>query len=360
VSVASIAGERYRVERRLGEGGMATVLLAHDTELDRRVAVKLLAERFADDEEVRRRFLREGRLAARLTHPNVVGVFDAGEQGGRPYIVMEHVDGETLADVVRRRGRLDPAEAVRIALQACAGLEHAHAHGLVHRDVKPQNLLLTRDGTVKVADFGIARAADGTQVTAVGTILGTAAYLAPEQATGGDVGPAADVYALGAVLYELLAGRPPFRDDSLEALAARHGGAGAPPDPLPDDVPPRLEDAVMRALARLPEYRPPTAGAFAADLRAALGEEPTQAVERRAAAVEWPTEVIRTRTRPRARWPLAVVVAATLATLALAAALATGGGDDPAPPPQVEPVPPAQTPEEQARNLAEWLRENSG
>jgi serine/threonine protein kinase len=184
MSGEAVAHGRYRLERPLGHGGMASVYLALDTELDRPVAVKLLAENLSGDESFRVRFVREARLAAGLSHPNVVGVYDAGEEDGRPYIVMELVEGETLADVLARRKRLPPDVAVGLALQACAGLERAHAAGLVHRDVKPQNLLVRRDGTLKVADFGIARAAEATALTQVGTVLGTAAYLSPEQLAG--------------------------------------------------------------------------------------------------------------------------------------------------------------------------------
>ena len=204
---------------------MAVVYLARDIELDRAVAVKLLAENLAGDPSFEKRFVREARLAARLSHPNVVSVYDAGEDGGRPYIVMEYVEGETLADLLARRGRIPPDEARGLALQAANGLAHAHAAGLVHRDVKPQNLILRGDGTLKIADFGIARAAEATALTQAGTVLGTAAYLSPEQALGEEVGPAADVYSLGAVLYELLTGRPPFEleslDDSLPPWAGR-------------------------------------------------------------------------------------------------------------------------------------------
>ena len=185
MSEPNVAGGRYRLGRPLGHGGMATVYLGRDSELDRPVAVKVLAENLAGDAVFRERFLREARLAARLSHPNVVSVYDAGEDAdGRLYIVMECVEGETLADVLRERGRLPAAEAVGLALQACRGLAHAHAAGLVHRDVKPQNLLLREDGTLKIADFGIARAAETTALTQVGTVLGTAAYLSPEQALG--------------------------------------------------------------------------------------------------------------------------------------------------------------------------------
>jgi len=216
---------------------MASVYLGRDGELERRVAVKLLAASVGRDDELRRRFARESRLAARLSHPNVVAVFDAGEDGGRPYIVMEYVEGETLADVLRRRGALPTEEAAEIAGQVAAGLAHAHAQGLVHRDVKPQNLLVSGDGRVKIADFGVARGDDLSQLTQAGTVLGTAAYLSPEQAAGSSVGPASDVYSLGAVLYELLTGRTPYRFDSLADLAA-------PRNPPP--APPALADVVAR------------------------------------------------------------------------------------------------------------------
>lgn len=368
MSVASVSGGRYRIRRRLGEGGMASVHLAHDRELARLVAVKVLAEHVAGDLEVRTRFLREGRLAARLSHPNVVAVYDAGEEDGRPYLVMEHVDGETLADLLRRRGRLAWPEAVGLVLQACAGLEHAHAAGLVHRDVKPQNLLVTRSGALKVADFGIARADGSTQLTEAGTILGTAAYLAPEQATGESAGPAADVYSLGAVLYELLAGRPPFEDETLDALLLRHqAGPAAPPRPLERDVPPALEEVVMRALARLPEYRPPSAAALARELRAASGEPATDELHApsgsAAPAAPSTTEVLRPRRTVRRLWALATIAAASLAAFLFAVALVRGSGSEappPAAPGQVEPVPRADSPEEQARGLADWIRRHSG
>ena len=218
MSETIVQGGRYRLEHPLGHGGMATVYLAHDEELGRPVAIKLLAERLAGDPDFRTRFLREARLAARLSHPNIVTVYDAGEaEDGRPYIVMEYVPGTTFAEL----GQIAPSEAVELAIQASRGLAHAHAAGLVHRDVKPQNLLLREDGTVKVADFGIARAAETTALTQVGTVLGTAAYLSPEQALGEQVTAAAYIYSLGAVLYELLTGRPPYEFDSLADLATK-------------------------------------------------------------------------------------------------------------------------------------------
>ena len=231
--------DRYRVERPLGRGGMARVDLARDVELDRLVAVKVLADDLAGDAELRERFVREGRLAARLAHPNVVGVLDAGEVDGLPFIVMEYVDGETLADVVRREGALPWDRAVGLAVQALDGLEHAHAAGLVHRDVKPGNLLLRRDGQLKIGDFGIARAVELSGLTEAGTILGTAAYLAPEQARGEEVGSPADVYGLAAVLYELLTGRPPRQVASLGELVDAIQSPIPPVRDLAPDVPER-------------------------------------------------------------------------------------------------------------------------
>jgi serine/threonine protein kinase len=350
---------------------MALVLLAHDDELDRSVAIKLLGEHLARDPSFRTRFLREARLAAALAHPNVVQVFDAGEDGGRPYIVMEHVEGETLAEVLARRGRLPPDEVLTLALQACRGLQHAHDAGLVHRDVKPQNLLLRADGTLKLVDFGIARAAEETRLTQAGTILGTAAYLSPEQAAGEEVTAVADVYSLGVVLYELLTGRTPYTFETLAELA--HEQEVQPIEPiavLAPDVPEALEDVVMRCLARNPSYRPGSAAELAAQLRAALPGD-------RATAETAPLEVAPTRgqtagrlrlgrgsgsdpgLRPsRAAWVSAGLVLLTAALLGLAA-LAADGDDPPPTPPGVEPVPRGDTAAEQARNLAAWLRENS-
>jgi eukaryotic-like serine/threonine-protein kinase len=218
-TLPALLAERYRIERRLGLGGMAVVHLARDTLLDRPVAVKLLADRYGGDEELRERFLREGRFAARLSHPHVVGVFDTGEAEGQPYLVLEYVEGASLAEELARRGRFPVTEVVELGRQACAGLAHAHAAGLVHRDVKPQNLLLRSDGVLKVADFGIARATDGgATLTQAGTLLGTASYMAPEVAEGAPATAAADVYSLGAVLYELLTGVPPRQVETLADL----------------------------------------------------------------------------------------------------------------------------------------------
>ena len=282
---------RYIIERTLGRGGMATVYLARDGELDRLVALKVLSPHLAEEESFRARFLREARLTARLVHANVVQVYDVGEDERGPFIVMEYVEGETLAAELGRRRTFAPEEAVGLALQLCAGLEAAHAAGLVHRDIKPRNVLLRRDGVAKIVDFGIARAIDTTLHTEQGAILGTAAYLAPEQARGEPVTAAADLYALGIVLYELLTGRRPFAAETLPALVLeREQGLIVPPRARAAAIPPTLEDAVMHCLERRPEARPASAAALAEELSTAVSsasnEQALQSLSTR------PTEVL--------------------------------------------------------------------
>ena len=265
--------DRYRLERRLGVGGMATVQLAFDTRLERNVAVKLLAEHLADDSSFVSRFKREALAAARLVHPNVVQVFDFGldDESHRNFIVMEYVDGQSCAEILRERGTLPADEAVEILAQSCRGLAYAHRHEVVHRDVKPGNLLRSRDGMVKLADFGIAKAAEQSDITKVGSVLGTAAYLAPEQARGEPAGPASDMYALGVVAYQLLAGRLPYEAASLTDLA-RLQEAGPPPrlDEVTPDVSPALAAAVARALHRDPDQRYADASEMETALRDSL------------------------------------------------------------------------------------------
>jgi eukaryotic-like serine/threonine-protein kinase len=269
-----VIADRYELEELCGSGGMSSVFRAHDRQLDRRVAIKILHERYLEDPEYVERFRREARAVARLSHPNIVTVIDRGEDDGRQYIVFEHVDGENLKELVQRSGRLPVRGAVELALAVADGLAFAHTHGLVHRDVKPQNVLLSREGDVKVTDFGIARSLDVEHgVTQTGTVLGTGEYLAPEQASGKPVSPATDVYSLGVVLWELLVGDVPFSGENFVAVALRH--VNDPPPPLRKlrpDVPPRLAAAVERALAKDPALRFPSMAALAAELRACLAE----------------------------------------------------------------------------------------
>ena len=264
---------RYRLEHRLGVGGMATVQLAFDTRLERNVAVKLLAEHLADDSSFVSRFRREALAAARLVHPNVVQVFDFGldDETHRNFIVMEYVDGQSCAEILRERKTLPAPEAIEILAQSCRGLAYAHRHEVIHRDVKPGNLLRSRDGMVKLADFGIAKAAEQSDITKVGSVLGTAAYLSPEQARGEPAGPASDMYALGVVAYQLLAGRLPYEAASLTDLA-RLQESGPPPrlDEVTSDVSPPLAAAVARALHRDPGARYEDATAMEKALRDSL------------------------------------------------------------------------------------------
>jgi len=262
-----IAG-RYRVERRLGSGGMAEVFLARDTTLGRLVAVKVLHERFADDEQFLARFHREARAAAALNHPNVVAIHDRGGSAGSSYIVMEYVPGETVKELVQRAGRLSPAAARVIELDLLAALQAAHDRGIVHRDVTAQNVLLTEDGRVKVTDFGIARFGSST-LTSTGVVMGTSRYLSPEQARGEPTDERSDLYSAGVVLFEMLTGRLPFEGDNDLAIALRHANEPAPsPTALAPDLPPALDAFVGRALRKDPAQRFQTAREFAAALTA--------------------------------------------------------------------------------------------
>ena len=218
-----VLGGRYRLVGRIASGGMGTVWEARDETLERPMAVKVLNEGLADDPRFAERFRREARSAAGLSHPNIAGVFDYGEDDGRPYIVMELIDGEDLAERLARVGQLDPQQAATIGAEVATALAHAHGAGIVHRDVKPANVMLTREGEVKVTDFGIAAPLEGsTGLTMTGSVMGTSRYISPEQAAGERATPASDVYSLGVVLYETLAGAPPFVRESPVATALAH------------------------------------------------------------------------------------------------------------------------------------------
>jgi eukaryotic-like serine/threonine-protein kinase len=281
-----VAG-RYRLDSRLGAGGMSTVFMALDTVLERPVAVKLLAEHLADDEAFVARFRREALAAARLQHPNVVQVFDSGldEPSGRHYIVMEYVEGPSCADLIRDQGVLDVEQAVHIVRDACHGLDYAHRAGVVHRDVKPGNLLISKDtGAAKLADFGIAKAAEQTRITQVGSVLGTAAYLSPEQATGAESTPASDIYSLGVCAYQFLSGRLPHEYGSLTELALKQQSESvASIREFRPEVPEALDRAIRICLEREPQARYGSAldmaEAAEAGLRGDQGEV-TQVLER--------------------------------------------------------------------------------
>ncbi|MGH2663399.1 MAG: Stk1 family PASTA domain-containing Ser/Thr kinase [Actinomycetota bacterium] len=275
MATTRILNGRYEIDAPVGTGGMATVFRGTDTVLGRTVAVKLLADRFVRDEQFVTRFRREAQAAAGLNHPNVVSVYDTGDDGDAHYIVMEYVEGRTLADVLRDEGAVSPIQAVAIVDQVTRALEAAHEQGLVHRDVKPGNILLTDGGAVKVTDFGIARAATDETLTQTGIILGTASYLSPEQARGQAVDARSDIYSLGCVLFEMLTGQVPFTGDSAMAVAYQHVNENPePPSRMRDDVPAELDEIVMTAMAKDPGHRYPTAGEFRKALLTTAGTDP--------------------------------------------------------------------------------------
>jgi beta-lactam-binding protein with PASTA domain/tRNA A-37 threonylcarbamoyl transferase component Bud32 len=258
---------RYRIKRRLGAGGMANVYLAEDTELGRPVAIKILNERYATDELFVERFRREAKSAAALSHPNIVSIYDRGEADGTYYIAMEVVEGTSLKELIRRSGRLRPAQAVAYARLILSALRVAHRNGIIHRDIKPHNILVGPEGHVKVTDFGIARAGAASQMTEVGSVMGTAQYLSPEQARGGEVSAASDLYSLGVVLYEMLTGDVPFTGDTHVEIAMKH--VQDPPRPPSERAPgigPALDHVVLRALAKNPADRYQSAEEFDRDL----------------------------------------------------------------------------------------------
>src|SRR6195256_3415243 len=265
---------RYRLDSRIGAGGMSTVYLALDVTLQRQVAIKLMNREVASDSDHLERFRREARAVAQLSHPHIVGVIDAGEDDGRPYIVFEFVDGETLKERIRRMGRLPIAEAVAYAIEIARALGAAHARHIVHRDVKPQNVLIDEEGSAKVTDFGIARTLDEEGLTADGRVLGTTDYVSPEQALGQPVTGQSDLYSLGVVLFEMLTGEVPFKGENQVAVAMKHVR-----EELPDvrirrpEVSAALAAALDRATAKDLDRRYPDAQSMIADLEQVLAIE---------------------------------------------------------------------------------------
>jgi serine/threonine-protein kinase len=362
---------RYRVREVIAYGGMGIVLLGEDPLDGSLVAIKQVHAHRLAEPGITARFLREGEIAERLHHPNVVAVLDVGTSEGRPYLAMEYVGGGTLADELGRNGPASVDRTLEVAGQVCAALAYAHQAGVVHRDVTPRNLLLTSDGTVKVADFGIARLRDATQLTVTGSVLGTVRYLAPEQAAGRSATPATDLYALGVVLYELLTGRTPYEADSPAALVLlQQTESPTPLSQLRPDVPAPVAAAITSCLARDPAGRPASAAALAWQL--GLGEpgstrvvSPPQAGE--ATEPLWvrpprPASSPRPRGAPRHWRRTAVLATAGLAAagLLVLAGLRLGGGSAASPPPSsnpvVQPAPTDPDADVQARELAQWLR----
>jgi beta-lactam-binding protein with PASTA domain/predicted Ser/Thr protein kinase len=313
---------RYRFVRRLGSGGMADVWLAEDTELSRKVAIKVLHERFAQDAQFVERFRREAANAAGLQHPNVVGVFDRGEFDGSYYIAMEYVEGSSLKELIDRG--LSVQQAIEIARQILAAVRFAHEHGIVHRDIKPHNVIVDPAGRVRVLDFGIARAG-ASEITQTGSVMGTAQYLSPEQAQGLEVTPTSDIYSVGVVLYEMLTGRVPFEGDSAVAVALKQvSEQAAPPSALNPAVPPALDRVVLRALAKDPANRFASAEEFSRALDAAEADPTGAGISDTAmfGAVAVPSDAEAAaaedeRRRRRRRWIVAGVLAALLAAVAI-------------------------------------------
>ena len=323
--VGELISDRYELEELVGTGGMSSVYRAHDSLLERHVALKVMHEQLLSDDDHVERFRREARLAAQLSHPNIVTVIDRGEQEGRQFIVFEYVEGENLKALIEREAPLPERAAIELAVQVADGLAFAHAHGLVHRDVKPQNVLLSEDGRAKVTDFGIARSIDVQHgLTQTGTVMGTSDYISPEQARGGPVDASSDIYSLGAVVYELFTGDVPFHGDNFVSVAMRH--INDPPPSVRDQRPelsPRVDAAIRKAMAKDRDDRFPTMEAFAAELRAALAEPdgaPAGPMDQ-TVVVPGPRRSRRPRRRQRAPaerpsiWPL-ILLLAGLAVLA--------------------------------------------
>ena len=332
-----LVAERYELKRAVGKGGMSTVYCAYDTQLERSVALKILHEHFSEDDEYVARFRHEARAAAQLSHPGIVTVIDRGEEDGRQFIVFEFVEGQTLKQIVERGGPLPVRRVLEVGLEVGRALAFAHQRGLIHRDVKPQNVLVNGDGRAKVTDFGIARSVDAVDGrTEIGTVLGTSHYIAPEQARGERVDALTDVYSFGVVLYELLTGRVPYAGESFLAVAMQHVNEAVPSllEARPD-APLRLAALVERCLAKDPADRPASMDEVVLELDACLAEldgrpdGDATLISRRPVVEQSSSRPARSRPRSRRRrlGPLLLVVAAALVLVAVAAALLLSGGD---------------------------------
>src|SRR5215208_8262702 len=331
--VGTLLSGRYRLDAQIGAGGMSTVYRAFDVNLERRVAIKLLHREMSGDSDQLERFRREARAVAQLSHPHIVGVIDAGEEDGRPYIVFEYVEGETLKDRIRRLGRLPVDEAIAYAIEIARALGGAHARGIVHRDVKPQNVLVDEEGSAKVTDFGIARSMDDSGLTADGRVLGTTDYVSPEQALGHDVDGQSDIYSLGIVLYEMLTGDVPFHGENQISVAMKHVR-----EDLPDiqALRPEVSATTAAVLDRMTDkdlaHRYPDVPALVADLEEALAIEAARSGRSTGEA----TAVLRTlppsarrRVPFRVRHPLPILgVIGLLAVLVVIVALLLKEGVD--------------------------------
>ena len=330
--IGTVLSGRYKLEAKLGSGGMSTVYLAKDATLDRAVAVKVMHREMSEQADQLERFRQEARAVAKLSHPNVVAVIDAGEDGGHPYIVFEYVEGETLKQRINRVGALDPQEALAYAIEIARGLTVAHARNMVHRDIKPQNVLIDAEGRAKLTDFGISRQLEQDGMTATGRVLGTTDYVAPEQAMGHPVDPRSDIYSLGVVLYEMLIGLVPFHADSQVGVAMKHVN-----EDLPDvqQRRPELSAAaalvVERSTAKDPEERYQEVGEMIDDLSTALEVEAARAgsTTGEATSVLDAVPPPKRKLSGRRRWSwaaIALLVLVAAGALALVQIISSGGG----------------------------------
>jgi eukaryotic-like serine/threonine-protein kinase len=335
--IGTVLSGRYRLEAKLGSGGMSTVYLARDTTLDRSVAVKVMHREMSEQEDQLERFRQEARAVAKLSHPNVVTVIDAGEDGGHPYIVFEYVEGETLKQRIARVGTLDTQEALAYAIEIARGLTVAHARKMVHRDIKPQNVLIDNEGRAKLTDFGISRQLEQDGMTATGRVLGTTDYVAPEQAMGRGVDQRSDIYSLGVVLYEMLTGQVPFQADSQVGVAMKHVN-----EELPDvqlrrpEISAATALVVERATAKDPARRYQEVGEMIDDLSTALEVEAARAgsTTGEATSVLEAVPPPKRRLSGRSRWSwaaialLVLVAGGALAAVELISSGKVGGGGE--------------------------------